>query len=72
MRQTRLMSLVESLANVVVGFGLVLLVQILVFPAIGLQATVMQSVKLSLVFTLVSIGRGYLLRRLFEVLGRRG
>ncbi len=72
MQQTRLMSLVESFANVVVSFGLAFLAQLLVFPAIGLQATVMQSVKLSLVFTLVSIGRGYLLRRLFEVLGRRG
>lgn len=72
MQQSRLMSLMESLANVVAGFGLALLVQLLVFPAIGLQATVMQSVKLSLVFTLVSIGRGYVLRRVFVAIGRRG
>ena len=72
MRQSRLMSLAEALANVVVGFGLALLVQLLVLPSIGLQATVMQSMKLSLVFTLVSIGRGCVLRRVFVVIGHRG
>jgi hypothetical protein len=37
MRQSRMMSFVETLANVVAGFGLALLVQLLVFPIIGLQ-----------------------------------
>lgn len=68
MQQTRLMSLVESLATVVVGFELALLVQIRVFPAIGRQATVMHSMKLSVALTLLSTGRGQLLHRVFEAM----
>ena len=39
MRQSRLMSLVEALANVVVGYALAVWVQVLVFPLFGLEAT---------------------------------
>ena len=66
MRQSRLMSLVEAVANVVVGYGLAVLTQVLVFPLFGLQATLGQNLAIGAVFTLVSLGRSYLLRRLFE------
>jgi len=66
MRQSRLMSLVEAGANVVVGYGLAVGVQLLVFPLIGLEASLGQSLVLAAIFTLVSLVRGYLLRRLFE------
>ena len=39
MRQSRLMSLVEAVANVVVGYGVAVLVQIAVFPVFGLSVT---------------------------------
>jgi hypothetical protein len=66
MRQSRLMSLVEAVANVVVGMLVAVATQIVVFPILGLQATLAQNVKLALVFTAVSIARSYVLRRLFE------
>ena len=66
MKQSRLMSLVESLANVIVGYGVAVVTQILIFPIFGLQTTLAQNLKLGLVFTIVSIGRSYALRRLFE------
>jgi hypothetical protein len=66
MRQLRLMSLAESCANVVVGLVVAMTTQIVVFPVLGLQATLGQNVKLALVFTGVSIARSYGLRRLFE------
>ena len=66
MRQSRLMSLVESLANVVVGLLVAMATQIVAFPLLGLQASIGQNVRLALVFTVVSIGRSFLLRRLFE------
>ena len=37
MRQSRLMSLVEAVANVVVGYGVAVLVQIAVFPLFGVS-----------------------------------
>ena len=40
--------------------------QVVVFPILGLQASLRQNLKLVLVFTGVSIVRSYLLRRLFE------
>ena len=51
MRQSRLMSLVEAMANVVVGYGLAVWVQFLVFPLFGLEAMLGQasaSVRFSL------------------------
>ena len=66
MKQSRLMSLVESFANVLVGYGVAVVTQILIFPVFGLHATLAQSLKMGVVFTGVSIARSYALRRLFE------
>ena len=66
MRQSRLMSLVEAVTNVVIGYVLAVWVQMLVFPLFGLEATLRQSLGIGAIFTLVSLVRGYLLRRAFE------
>ena len=66
MRQSQVMSLVEAVANVMVGYRLAVLVQIAVFPVFGIAATLKQNLAIGLVFTLVSLGRSYMLRRLFE------
>jgi len=71
MKQSRLMSLVESVANVVVGYGVAVVTQILIFPIFGLHTTLAQNLKLGLVFTIVSIGRSYALRRFFEAVRMR-
>ena len=70
MKQSRGMSLVEAVANVVVGYGVAVVTQILIFPIFGLHATLVQNLKMGLVFTVVSLGRSYALRRLFERLRR--
>ena len=66
MKQSRLMSLVESIANVIVGYGVAVVTQILIFPAFGLHATLAQNLKMGLIFTGISIIRSFALRRLFE------
>jgi len=66
MRQSRAMSLVEAMANVLVGYGVAVVTQILIFPIFDLHTTLAQNLKMGAVFTVVSIGRSYLLRRLFE------
>jgi hypothetical protein len=60
------MSLVEAVANVGVGYVLAVATQVLVFPLFGLEASLRQSLGLGAIFTLVSLVRGYLLRRVFE------
>jgi hypothetical protein len=66
MRQSRMMSLVEAATNVVVGIIVAVATQVVVFPILGLQASLGQNLKLALVFTGVSLARSYVLRRLFE------
>jgi hypothetical protein len=62
------MSLVESIANVVVGYGVAVVTQMLVFPLFGLHASLNQNLMMGLVFTGVSLVRSFLLRRVFETL----
>ena len=69
MRQSRLMSLVEAVTNVVVGYGVAVLVQMLVFPMFGLRTTLGQNLAIGAIFTVVSLVRSYALRRVFEAIG---
>ena len=68
MKQSRLMSLVESLANVLVGYGVAVITQVVVFPMFGLAVTIAENLLIGLVFTGVSLVRSYALRRSFEAL----
>ena len=68
MKQTRTMSLVEAITNVIVGYGVAVVSQILIFPIFGLHTTLAQNLKMGLVFTTVSIARSYALRRMFEAI----
>jgi hypothetical protein len=68
--QSRLMSLVEAIANVLGGYGLAVLTQILVFPLFGLRTTLSENLAMGLVFTIVSLARSYALRRTFEAIRR--
>lgn len=66
MKQSRLMSLVEAITNVIVGYGVAVVTQILIFPIFGLQTTLGQNFAMGGIFTGVSLVRSYLLRRVFE------
>jgi hypothetical protein len=66
MRQTRRVSLVEAITNVIVGYALAVGMQIMVFPWFDLQASLGENLALGGVFTGISLLRGYALRRLFE------
>ncbi len=68
MKQSRLMSMVESLANVLVGYVVAVVTQMAVFPLFGLAVTVTEHLLIGLIFTAVSIVRSYALRRGFEAL----
>ena len=68
MNQSRTMSLVEAVANVIVGFWLAVLTQILVFPFFGLAVTLSQNLLIGCLFALTSIVRSYVLRRVFEAM----
>jgi hypothetical protein len=63
--QTRSMSLIESIANTAAGFLVSLLIQLCLFSWMSIETTTGQNLTLSGVFTLASLVRGYLMRRLF-------
>ena len=71
MRQSRRMSLIEAVANVVVGYGIAVLAQVVVFPWFGLRATLAENMTMGALFTVVSIVRSYSLRRVFETIKAR-
>ena len=64
--QSRWMSLMEATTNIVVGYGLAVLTQMLVFPLFGLHASLDQNLAIGLIFTVVSLVRSYALRRVFN------
>ena len=67
--QTRTASLLEAATNVLVGYLVALLAQQLVFPLFGIHTTLAQDSAIAAAFTVVSLLRSYLLRRVFERIG---
>ena len=66
--QSRLMSLLESVVNVCVGFVLAVLTQLIALPWFGVRMSMGENLALGAVFTAVSVARSFALRRLFEAL----
>lgn len=71
MKQSRAMSLVETVTNVVVGYALAVATQIVVFPRFGIETGLGEQMAIGLAFVGVSLFRGYVLRRVFERIGAR-
>lgn len=66
--QSRRMSLVESLTNVAVGFGLAVSTQVVIFPWFGMEVRLSDNLTIGLIFTVISIARSFALRRAFEAI----
>lgn len=71
-KQTRKASLVEVVLNTALGYGVALAAQIIVFPWFGINISLASNLLIGAIFTVVSIARGFALRRLFEALRVRG
>ena len=59
-------SLLEALTNVVVGYALAVLTQLIVFPWFGLTASLQDNLAIGAAFVGISLIRSYALRRVFE------
>ena len=64
--QTRTQSLVESCANVAVGYVVALMAQFAVFPSLGIPVSLGQNLLIGAIFTAVSLARSYCVRRFFN------
>ena len=68
MKQSKLMSLVESVVSILVGFGISLGAQMYFLPLLGVQISFHQNLTFALIMTVVSIARQFCMRRIFEAL----
>lgn len=68
MKQSRMMSLVEQSLSTAIGFAVALVTQLMVFPLFGFHPDIGANLAITAIFTVVSIARGFLLRRLFEAM----
>lgn len=66
MSQSRKHSMLEAIINVVVGFSINFLLNMLVFPLFGWEISAAQNIALGVIYTVISIVRGYSLRRVFN------
>ena len=66
MGQSRRMSAVEAVISTVIGYAVAVATQMVVFPVFGLAVGVWKNLGIGLAFTVVSVVRSYLVRRLFE------
>lgn len=68
MKQSQKKSLIESVIQTIIGLGTSILIQVILYPMMGIPVTFSQNIIITLVFFFVSIVRGYLVRRIFEKL----
>lgn len=64
--QSKTHSLLEAGANTLIGYIINIGVQLLVYPLYGAIFTLSQNLQLGLIFLVVSLARGYVLRRVFN------
>jgi membrane protein implicated in regulation of membrane protease activity len=64
--QSRRGSAVEAVANVMIGYWVAVTAQIIIFPMFGVNLPVSDNMLIGVLFTVVSLVRSYLLRRLFN------
>ena len=66
MQQTKLGSLIETLMNIAIGYGVALLSQIVIFPMFGIHVPLITNLWIGAWFTLISLVRSYIIRRWFN------
>ncbi len=70
--QSRTASLIESITNIIIGYLIAVLSQIIIFPWFDIYLSMDEQFRIAAWFTLVSIIRTYMLRRTFNKLTVKG
>ena len=64
--QSKKQSLIESLTSTAIGIIIGILLNITILPIFGYPVSVVDSLWISIIFTIVSIVRSYIIRRWFN------
>ena len=65
MKQSRTMSAIETALNIGSGYVLAVITQAIIYPLYGLHTTVTENASIAMIFTVVSLVRSYIWRRIF-------
>lgn len=66
MNQSRVASLTESVMNVLIGYGVALASQLVIFPMFGIHLPLSDNLAIGAWFTIISLVRSYAIRRWFN------
>lgn len=66
MNQTRLGSLIEVCFNTAIGLAISQVANMLIFPLFGFNVSAGQAFSIGVIYTAISVIRGYVVRRFFN------
>ena len=64
--QSKMESMIETLTNVGIGWFISFIANMLVLPLFGYNINLTDGLLISIIFTIISIVRGYVVRRWFN------
>lgn len=67
-RQTKTLSVLESVSNAIIGLIMSFATQLLVFPWFGIHVSPKVNLQITIIFFIMSFARSYFLRRLFNAI----
>ena len=68
MPQCKKHSIFEALTSTAIGYAIAVLTQIVVFPLFDMQVSINDNLSIGAIFTIVSVIRSYVIRRIFNKL----
>ena len=66
--QSKLESAIESVINILIGYSISIMAQLIIFPVFDMQLSFADNLQIGAFFTVVSLIRSYFIRRFFNKL----
>lgn len=66
MSQSRLQSMIETVTSTAIGYVVAVASQVAIFPLFGIHVRLVDNLGIGVVFTVISLIRGYGVRRMFN------
>ena len=70
--QTKLESFIESFTNILIGYIVALISQLIIFPFFDIHINFTDNLLIGLYFTIISLIRSYMIRRFFNRKNKKG
>jgi len=64
--QNKKTSFIESIIQTFTGLIISFIIQLIIYPSLNIEVSINQNIIITLIFTVASITRGYIIRRIFN------